>query len=211
MDDHHGPTHRFHKFDPANAGMLTSEERARVLPLGQVLDLLDPRPGQTVADVGCGPGFFALPVARGVAPDGRVLALDIAPEMLALLRERMTAEGVGNVEPLLSQESQLPLQDGACDRVLLAYLLHELAEPAAFFAEVARVLRPGGRGLALDWHPRESPFGPPLDTRVPPGRAAAWLQAAGLDPAPAADIGAYAYAVVFRKGGEAGRTHEPRR
>lgn len=191
--------HRFHKFDPARAERLLSEERASALPPEDVLALLDAQPGHVAADVGCGPGFFALPLARRVRPGGRVLALDIVPEMLARLRDRLAAEGVENVEPILSEEARLPLPPESCDRALLVNLLHELANPAALLAEVARVLRPGGRGVAVDWAPRPSPMGPPLDVRVAPTRAGEWLRIAGLTPEPAGDLGLYSYAIVFRR------------
>ncbi len=192
-----------HKFNPANAARLLSGERAQMLPPADVLDLLDARPGQVVADVGCGPGFFALPLAERVgAQGGRVLACDTAPAMLDILRRRVAEAGGSAIEALQSEESGLPLADASCDRVLLACLLHELAFPEAFLAEVSRVLRPGGRGLALDWQARETPVGPPLASRVAPDTAAAWLAAAGLVAAPAVDVGPYAYGIVFHRSGE---------
>jgi len=193
------PEHRFHKFDPSNAERLLSEERAELHPPQRVLALLDLRAGQVVADVGCGPGFFTLPIARAVQPGGRVFALDIVPEMLDRLRGRLGAHGVSNVDPLLSQESSLPLGDMSCDRLLAAFLLHELADPAASLSEMRRVLRPHGSGVVAEWFARESPVGPPLRVRVPPHRAAAWLRAAGLTPEPPVTLGPYSYVIAFRR------------
>ncbi len=193
-----GP-HKFHKFDPANAAGLLSEERAQILPPAEALALLRLRPGQVVADVGCGPGFLTIPIARRVQPGGEVIAVDIRPEMLELLRGRLDAEGITHVRPLLSQESVLPLGDEGCDRVIAAFLLHELADPAASLSEIRRVLRPGGRGLAIDWAPVESPTGPPLDVRVPADVAIEWLRTAGLAADPAVPFGPYGYAIVFHR------------
>jgi len=197
-------THRFHKFDPARAERLLAEDRASMHPPQDVLALLDLHPGQIVADIGCGPGFFTLPIARRVQPDGRVIAVDIVPELLALLRQRVAAADIAHVDSRLSEESHFPVDSESCDRLLAAFLLHELADPAAFMREVRRVLRPGARGLAVDWGPQESPVGPSLDVRVPPGRAADWLRAAGLTPDPAVDLGPYSYAVVFHRDGAPG-------
>lgn len=193
------PGEHYHKFDPSNAERLLSEERADLHPLDQVLALLDLRPGQTVTDVGCGPGYFTLPIARAVGPGGRVFALDIAPGMLDRLRQRLGEHGISNVDPLLSEESALPLADTSCDRVLAAFLLHELVDPAASLGEIRRVLRPQGSGVIVEWLPRESPMGPPLRVRVPPDRAAAWLRAAGFAPERAVAIGPYSYAIAFRR------------
>ena len=192
-------SHRFHKFNPANAARLLAAERAEIHPPDEVLALLALRSGHIAADVGCGPGYYTLPIARAVGPEGGVLALDIRPEMLALLEERLFAERIGHVRPVLSSESQLPVADAGCDRLLAAFLLHELADPAALLGEVRRVVRPGGRGLAVDWAPRESPSGPPLEVRVPAGRADEWLRAAGLVPEPAVDFGPHSYAIVFHR------------
>ncbi len=191
--------HRFHKFDPANAARLLSEERAQMHPPAEALALLDLHPGQVVADIGCGPGFLTIPIARLVQPGGQVFAVDVRGEMLALLRERLSAEGLTHVRPLLSQESILPLDDESCGRLLAAFLLHELADPAAFLREIRRVLGPGGRGLAIDWAPHESPAGPPLDARVPADRATEWLRAAALVPDAPVPFGLYSYAIVFHR------------
>jgi len=191
--------HRFHKFDPANAARLLSDDRSQLHPPAEALAMLDLHPGQVVADVGCGPGFLTIPIARLVQPGGRVFAVDIRPEMLALLRGRLAAEEIAHVRPVLSQESLLPLHGESCGRVLATFLLHELEDPAAFLRELRRVLRPGGRGLAADWAPRESPAGPPLDVRVPEDRASEWLRAAGLDPDPPVSFGPYSYAIVFHR------------
>jgi len=192
-------SHRFHKFDPANADRLLSEERAQIHPPAEALALLDLHPGQVVADVGCGPGFLTIPIAHVVQPGGRVMAVDIRPEMLALLRGRLAAAGITHVRPMLSQESLLPLGDEGCARLLAAFLLHELVDPTAFLSEVRRVLQSGGRGLAVDWAPRESPVGPPLDARVPADHAIEWLRTAGLVPDPAVPFGPYSYAIVFHR------------
>lgn len=200
MESHAAPDRpAYHKFDPAHADRLTMADRLRVEPPEDALRLLEPQAGQTVLDVGCGPGYYTLPIAARLQPGGRVLALDIAPAMLDRLRQRMTAAGVTNIEPLLCEESRLPVATAGCERILLANLLHELVEPERFLAEAARVLKPGGRGLALDWAPRQTPFGPPIEARVPPERACAWLNAAGLSCEPAVDYGPYRYAVVFRR------------
>jgi ubiquinone/menaquinone biosynthesis C-methylase UbiE len=190
-------THRFWKFDPANAARLLADERAGIHPRDEALALLELERGQLVADIGCGPGFFTVPMAERILPGGRVAALDIAVDMLQHLRHRIAAAGLRNVLPAQSEESRLPLPGGACDRVLLAFLAHELEAPDVFFREVTRVLRPGGRGLVVDWAPRESPIGPPLDVRVPATSVRERLMRAGLRPGEPAEFGPYSYAVPF--------------
>lgn len=192
-------SHRFWKFDPANAGRLVSSARADVHPPEHVLSLLDPRRGHIVADVGCGPGYFTIPIAERVQPAGRVAALDIAPEMLSRLRVRATAAGVRNVALVQSEESRLPLAAAAYDRILLAFLMHELEAPDDVLRDVREALRPGGLGVVIDWMPRETPAGPPLEVRVPAERVRERLETVGLAPQAPVDLGPHSYAVVFRR------------
>ncbi len=188
-----------HKFDPSRADRLLSPDRLRILPPDVLLDELAPRAGEVAADIGCGPGFLTLPLAERLAPDGWVWACDIAPEMLVRLRERLSAAECRNVAPVLSAESLVPLPDGGCDLLLLVHMLHELEAPEAFFSEMRRLLRSGGRGLAVDWSPEPSPFGPPLAVRVPPERASTWISAGGLAVEHVAPAGPHAYAIRFHK------------
>lgn len=104
--------------------------------------------GWTVIDVGCGTGR-AIPVLReAVGPSGRVIGLDLTPEMLDQARPRCAAARAALV---LADARRLPLADKAADAVFAAGLVTHLPQPAAGFAELARVTRPGGR-LVL-FHP----------------------------------------------------------
>jgi ubiquinone/menaquinone biosynthesis C-methylase UbiE len=103
------------------------------------------RPGQTACDIGAGNGFHTIRMARAVAPRGKVLAIDIQPEMLELLRARVAAEGLRNVEPILGREDDPALPEGACDLELLVDVYHELADPEAMLGRLRRALAPGGR------------------------------------------------------------------
>jgi ubiquinone/menaquinone biosynthesis C-methylase UbiE len=124
-----------------------------------VLDVLGVAPGAVVADVGTGSGYFAIRLARRVGPKGRVLATDLQPEMLALLRTRTAALGLTNVEPVLATAEEAKLPRGALDLVLMVDVYHELPDPAATLAQVQDALRPGGR-LALVEYRGEDPAVP---------------------------------------------------
>lgn len=188
-----------HKFDPSRADRLLSPDRLRILPPDELLDHLTPRAGEVAADIGCGPGFLTLPLAHRLTPKGWVWACDIAPEMLTRLQERLGAAECHNVTPVLSAESRVPLPDASCDLLLLVHMLHELEAPESFFAEMARLLRPGGRGLAVDWSPEPSPSGPPLAVRVPPERASTWITAGSLTVDTIVPAGPHAYAIRFHR------------
>lgn len=103
------------------------------------------RPGQVACDIGAGNGYHTIRMARAVAPGGKVLAVDVQPEMLEMLRERVAAEGVTNVEPILGRADDPALPTEACDLALLVDVYHELAEPEAMLAALRRSLAKDGR------------------------------------------------------------------
>ncbi len=103
------------------------------------------RPGQTACDVGAGNGYHTVRLARSVGPRGRVVASDLQPEMLELLRERVAAEGLANVVPVAATDADPGLPAGGCHLILLVDVYHELAAPEAALAAMRAALAPGGR------------------------------------------------------------------
>jgi ubiquinone/menaquinone biosynthesis C-methylase UbiE len=107
-------------------------------------------PGQTVADIGCGPGFFTIPMAQMVGETGRVIAIDLQEGMLALLRPR--AERAGVMERIRlhrCSETELGL-DETVDFALAFYVVHEVPNVAAFLDQVRGILRADGRLLIVE-------------------------------------------------------------
>jgi len=133
-----------------------------------------------VADVGAGPGYFALRLARAVGAGGQVRAADVEPEMVAALRERMARDGVRNVTPLLARDGVAPLEPGSCHLVLSVNVFHHVEGGPAFLAGLAAALRPGGRLAIVDFHRRETPVGPPVGERVSREAFLEAVRAAGL-------------------------------
>jgi len=107
----------------------------------KTLDSLEIRKGSTVVDLGAGAGYFSLRLARRVGPTGRVLATDVQPEMLHLLRENMAKTGIKNVEPILATESDARLPRDSVDLALLVDVYHEFSKPAEILEQVRRSLK----------------------------------------------------------------------
>ena len=111
------------------------------------------RPGMLVLEPGCGMGFFTLDLARMVAPGGRVVAIDLQEKMLAGLRQRAARAGLEErIDIRLAQPDRLGIDDLNCqvDLVLAFYVVHEIREQAAFFAEIAGALKPDGTVLFVE-------------------------------------------------------------
>lgn len=109
------------------------------------------RPGDTVLDFGCGRGGFAAAAARAVGPAGKVYALDVNPLALASVKKKAGRKGSGPIETILS-DGATGLPDGSVDVVLLYDVFHDLDEPEPVLAELARVLKPGGKLSFSDHH-----------------------------------------------------------
>jgi ubiquinone/menaquinone biosynthesis C-methylase UbiE len=132
----------------------------------EVVRALGLREGQTACDVGAGPGYFTLRLARAVGPKGLVYGVDVEPKILDALRERVAASGVRNVVPVLGLADDPLLPPAACDVVLVVNTYHHFPDGPAYLRRIVAALRTGGRIVNIDYHKRETPHGPPLSHRV---------------------------------------------
>ena len=130
---------------------LDREDRKTTEQPEHVLDVLGVREGMTVADVGAGSGYFTVRIARRVGPRGRVLATDLQPEMLDLLRAKVATAKLVNVVAVLATESDARLPRNEIDLVLMVDVYHELPRPMATLAQVRASLRPDGRVALVEY------------------------------------------------------------
>ncbi|MCE0764396.1 arsenite methyltransferase [Pseudonocardia kujensis] len=107
-------------------------------------------PGETVLDLGSGAGTDVLIAASRVGPEGRVIGMDMTPEMLDLARRNAAQAGAENVEFVEGYLEQIPLPDSSVDVVLSNCVINLAADKTVVLAEAARVLRPGGRFAVSD-------------------------------------------------------------
>jgi ubiquinone/menaquinone biosynthesis C-methylase UbiE len=116
-----------------------------------MLDALKIPSGATVADVGAGAGYHAIRLARRVGPKGTVLATDVQPEMIQMLKQNVSAAGVQNVKPLLCSHHDTMLPDGMVDLILMVDVYHECTDPEAVLQGFHKALRPGGRLVLVEF------------------------------------------------------------
>ena len=133
------------------AEWLFRETRVEEEQPAAMLDALKIPPGSTVADVGAGAGYHTIPLARRVGPEGTVLATDVQPEMIQMLKQRAQAEGVSNIKPLLCSQRDTKLPDGKVDLVLMVDVYHECTDPEATLLGLHKALRPGGRLVLVEF------------------------------------------------------------
>jgi SAM-dependent methyltransferase len=133
------------------ADWLERPEREREENTAAVVRLLQLRPGEVVADIGAGTGYYSRRMAAAVGPRGRVLAVDIQPEMLDALTNRLHRDGITNVVPVLGGEKTPNLAPASVDTALLVDVYHELEYPHEMMEAIVRALRPGGRVVLVEF------------------------------------------------------------
>ncbi len=141
------------------ADWLDRSERVREEQPDIALDALAIAAGATVADVGAGSGYMTARLAKRVGPGGKVYANDIQPEMLAMLRERLTKERLTNVELVLGDDANPNLPTGTLDLILMVDVYHEFSDPQKMLRHMRAALKPGGRLVLLEYR-KEDPFVP---------------------------------------------------
>ncbi len=101
-------------------------------------------PGEWVLELGPGPGIFTVEAARRAGSEGHLVVIDIQPEMIAQVEDRIEQAGLANVETHVANALELPLADASLERVFLVTVLGEIPDPQRALAELYRTLKPGG-------------------------------------------------------------------
>ncbi len=135
----------------SGAPWLVRESREREEECSTLLKQLKLKPGQIVCDMGCGNGFYTLKMAPLVEPGGEILAVDIQPQMLRLLRERAKVDGVKNVKPVLGTLIDPNLPAGKVNLILCVDVYHEFSHPVHMLRAMRRALAPGGRVVLAEF------------------------------------------------------------
>ena len=132
------------------ADWLERPEREQEENVSQAIANLDIQSDEEIADIGAGSGYYTFRMAEA-APRGKVYAVDIQPQMLDLMRERIEREGIENVELIRGTESSPQLQANSIDLAIMVDVYHELAYPREMMQNIVGAMRPGGRFVLLEY------------------------------------------------------------
>lgn len=131
-------------------------------------------------------------------PNGKIYAVDVEPQLLAMLKQKLAPSGMPqNLELIEGEADSTHLRDECADRVLLANIWHEIEDHAATLHEAKRILRKEGQIAILDWRPDvDPPPGPPLEHRIASAMVQASLRNSGWKIVVATPVGRYSYLVI---------------
>ena len=139
-----------HVMGYAGMSWLERPDRETTEKPDRVVEALALSPDDVVADVGAGSGYFSFRMAARV-PRGRVLAVDLQPEMLAVVEQRAEERGITNVEPILGVVADPNLPAASVDLALMVDAYHEFSHPREMMEGIVRALKPGGRVVLVEY------------------------------------------------------------
>ena len=185
--------HGLHRDSAAYIKALEDPKRDAYQKPREVVEALALKPGEIVADIGAGSGYFTFRVAPYV---GRVYAVDINQDMLRHVEQRARELAVSNVSPILAKPSDPQLPEPA-DRFLIVDVWHHIEDQAGYLALMKKQLKPGGQVVMIDYHKRDLPVGPPVAMKIAREDLLKQMQAHGFELAKEHTFLPYQYFMVF--------------
>jgi ubiquinone/menaquinone biosynthesis C-methylase UbiE len=155
------------------------------------------RPGDTLADIGSGDGYFSIPAARMVGRTGKIYALDASAENLAELKTAIRSTGLTNIQTTIGEAETTLLCKGCADVVLMANVLHDFEDPIAALRNARLMLKPGGKIADLDWKKdKDQLHGPPFAKRFDQAKATSLMEQAGFKVISSTLVGPFHYLII---------------
>ena len=158
--------HQLHRDSTAYIGMLDDPKRDVYQKPHEVLKALAIKPGEVIADIGAGSGYFTFRLAHHVGDKGRVYAVDISPDMIRHLNRRIRELKATNVTAILADADDPLLADASIDRFFFSDSWHHIENQSKYLSLIKKMLKPGGEIIMIDFHKKELPVGPPMQMKI---------------------------------------------
>ena len=158
--------HRLHGDPKAYIGALEDPKRDAYQKPQEVLTALNFQPGEVIADIGAGSGYFTFRIAHHVGAKGKVFAVDVSPDMVRHVNRRIRDLKTTNVVSILADADDPLLAERSINRFFLCDVWHHVENPTKYLAMMKKMLKPGGEIIMIDFHKKELPFGPPLQMKI---------------------------------------------
>ncbi len=166
-------------FSPSKIPLLEDAGRDTWQKPEEILNALDIKKGQIIADIGAGSGYLTVKLSERVGVTGTIYAADIQQEMLDYINKRLVEKGIKNVTLVLGTMDDPKLPPNSLDIAILLSTYHEIAQPIGFMKKVKLALKPQGKLAILEFSD-ESPIGPPIQVRLPEDMVITELKEAGF-------------------------------
>ena len=187
-----------HTFNPDNKDKLDSKQRRRDLPPEKILKKFSLQASDTIADVGCGIGYFTIPLAQVV--NSPVYAFDIAQEMLDEVAVKRKEYGLDNIKLINTKQEADYLPADKVDFMLMSNLIHEVENKRKFLADYLQIVKSGGRLAIIDFKKKSAAQGPPVKERISKAELYKLLEEKlGLKLELVSDLNEQQYAVIAEK------------
>ena len=158
--------HRLHSNPESYIGVLEDPSRDAYQKPHEVLSALGLQPGEVIADIGAGSGYFTFRMAHHVGDNGRVYAVDVSPDMILHINRRIRELKVKNVISILADPDDPLLSDATVNRFFFCDSWHHIENQKKYLTLMKRMLKPGGQVVMIDFQKKDMPFGPPLEMKI---------------------------------------------
>src|SRR5215831_1266052 len=158
--------HRLHSDPKAYIGALEDPKRDAYQKPQEVMTALGIKPGEVIADIGAGSGYFTFRLAHHLGDKGKVYAVDVSPDMILHINRRIRELNVTNVITVLSDPDDPLLPDHSIDRFFFSESWHHIENKTKYLELMKRMLKPGGEVVMIDFQKKDLPVGPPLQMKI---------------------------------------------
>ena len=158
--------HQLHQDPNLYIGALEDPKRDAYQKPREVLKALALKPGEVIADIGAGSGYFTFRLSHLVGEKGKIYAVDISPDMILHINRRIRELKVNNVISILADPDDPLLPDRSVNRFFFSESWHHIENQTKYLSLMKRMLKPGGEVVMIDFQKKELPVGPPLEMRI---------------------------------------------
>jgi precorrin-6B methylase 2 len=158
--------HGLHDDPKAYIGALEDPKRDAYQKPHEVLAALNLKPGEVIADIGSGSGYFTFRLAHFVGAKGKVYAVDVSPDMIKHINRRIRELKATNVVTILADLDDPLLPERSVNRFFFSESWHHIENQTKYLALMKQMLKPGGEIVMIDFHKKEMPVGPPPQMKI---------------------------------------------
>lgn len=158
--------HQLHSDPKSYIGALEDPKRDAYQKPQEVMAALGLKPGEIIADIGAGSGYFTFRLAHHVGDKGKVYAVDVSPDMILYINRRIRELKLNNVVSILADPDDPLLPDRSVNRFFFSESWHHIENQKKYLSLMKRMLKPGGEIVMIDFQKKDLPVGPPMQMKI---------------------------------------------